>query len=269
MDLAGNAIVLRPVADLFSSPSDEVDMVSQAIYGSNVEILESRGGWSRVRTDDGYTGWTLDLALRRSEKKYATEGTIGWVSNLFANLYSEPSITHRKPLLTLPFDSRLEVIQQQDKAGERFVQVRLADDSAAWIQSGDLSFSSQRLTFPEITALAQRFAGIPYLWGGISSFGYDCSGFTQMLCRRRGVILPRDAHLQAAWDGVTPVQRSDLAPGDLLFFGDKPGRITHTGMYVGDGKFIHATAYVRPVVQISRLEEPHWGDRLLAARRLK
>lgn len=117
--------------------------------------------------------------------------------------------------------------------------------------------------------LAHRFLGITYTWGGVSSFGFDCSGFTQMLERQRGIEMPRDADLQAAWSGVVPVNRADLQPGDLLFFGSSPEKITHTGMYIGDGKFIHDTTHDHPGVQISTLDDQPWIKLLVAARRMK
>ena len=80
---------------------------------------------------------------------------------------------------------------------------------------------------------------------------------------------PRDADVQAAWQGVVAVKREDLQPGDLLFFGGAADRITHTGMYIGEGKFINATTWIRPVVQICNLGDPHWTRLLVACRRLK
>ncbi len=103
--------------------------------------------------------------------------------------------------------------------------------------------------------MAHKFLGITYTWGGVSSFGFDCSGFTQMLERQRGIEMPRDADLQAAWSGVIPVEREDLQPGDLLFFGASAAKITHTGMYLGNGEFIHDTTHDHPGVQISRLDD--------------
>jgi cell wall-associated NlpC family hydrolase len=90
-----------------------------------------------------------------------------------------------------------------------------------------------------------------------------------MLVRRRGIVMPRDADLQAAWQGVLVVKRNKLRPGDLLFFGDSPQKITHTGMYIGHGKFIHDTTHEHPGVQISRLKDPYWTKLLVTCRRLK
>ena len=106
--------------------------------------------------------------------------------------------------------------------------------------------------------MARRFLGMTYTWGGSSSFGYDCSGFTQMLVRSRGIHMPRDADQQAAWNGVVAIERKDLQPGDLLFFGDSDKKITHTGMYIGNGEFIHDTTNTHPMVQISRLDDEPW-----------
>jgi len=90
-----------------------------------------------------------------------------------------------------------------------------------------------------------------------------------MLCRRQGFQIPRDAGPQARWDGLTAVKRRELEPGDLLYFGESEEKITHTGLYIGGGEFIHATAYRKPAIQISELDEPHWSELLVACRRLK
>lgn len=81
--------------------------------------------------------------------------------------------------------------------------------------------------------------------------------------------MPRDAGLQANWTGVIAVDRKDLQPGDLLFFGASPSKITHTGMYLGNGEFIHDTTHDHPGVQISRLDDRPWTKVLVAARRVK
>jgi hypothetical protein len=272
---APEAVVLKPVANMYAQPSDDAEVVSQAIYGTNIGVVETRPGWLHVRTPDDYTGWMPAEDLRRrgaGEKPYADPsayvGRVAWVESLFANIYREPNISKRRPLITVPFETRLEVISEPED-NPRWLQVRLPDDRSGWLQHGDVSFDSRPLSIEASIELSRRFLGLPYTWGGTSSFGYDCSGFTQMLCRRRGAPIPRDADVQAAWKGVVPVKREELKPGDLLFFGGSADRITHTGMYIGEGKFINATTWIRPVVQICDLRDPHWTRLLVACRRLK
>jgi cell wall-associated NlpC family hydrolase len=160
-------------------------------------------------------------------------------------------------------------VAEPSEEESRWIAVRLADDRKAWIQRGDVSFDPALRSIQELIELARRFMGLPYTWGGSTAFGYDCSGFTQMLCRRGGRAIPRDSKVQAAWDGMEKVKSEDLQPGDLLYFGRSMERINHTGFYIGNGEFIHATTNTRPVVQISRLGEENWTRALVACRRWK
>jgi cell wall-associated NlpC family hydrolase len=269
--LAGDkATVLAPVANMHSKPSLDSDVVSQAIYAMDVAVAEEREGWTRIRTPDDYPGWVESRLLRKrpeSAPGYASGGQTATVESLYAHLYREASVTRHAPLLTVPFETRLEVILEKPEENGRWLAVRLPDGRQAWVQRGDLSFDPPPRSIPQVIGLARRFLGLPYTWGGTSSFGYDCSGFTQMLCRRGGRAIPRDAAPQAGWDGMRPVERADLAPGDLLYFGPRPEKSTHTGMYIGGGEFIHATVNTRPVVQISRLDDQPWTRLFTAARR--
>jgi SH3-like domain-containing protein len=264
--LLPDATVLQPVANMHMAPTAESEVVSQAIYGANVALLEQKDGWGRIRTSDNYTGW-IPLSALRQDRSYAIEGRVAEVRSLFAHLYGQANVKHA-PLLTAPFETRLEVIAEPGD-NQRWLQVRLPDDRTAWVQSGDVAFDVKPLSIAEMLDLSKRFVGLPYTWGGTSSFGYDCSGFTQMLCRRRGVNLPRDSRLQASCDAVRPVDREDLAPGDLLYFGSSDKRISHTGLYLGDGKFINATTHETPTVRIDDLSAPYWTRLLVAVRRVK
>jgi hypothetical protein len=251
---------------MYSRASDDADVVSQAIFGVTVDVLETTRGWCRIRTPDQYTGWAQAIMFVPAEGVYAGSGGAAQVVSLFAHLYREKSVTKRQPVITVPFETRLEL---SGAADERWLEVRLPDKRLAFVQRGDITMEPQPATIEAMLLSSKRFLGLPYTWGGTSSFGYDCSGFTQMLMRSRGIVMPRDAHLQAVWDGVSAVQRESLAPGDLLFFGPSAEKITHTGMYLGSGEFIHATTYERPVVQLSRLDDPHWTKLFVNARRAK
>ncbi|MEO8596538.1 MAG: NlpC/P60 family protein [Candidatus Solibacter sp.] len=253
---------------MYSRPSADADVVSQAIYGANVGIVEQKDGWAHIRTADDYLGWTPLPALLPG-KPYAAGPRAAEVQNLFAHIYREASVTKHAPLITLPFESRLEVVADPTDPDHRWYQVRLPDDRAGWVQAGDITLAPKRMTIPEMLEFSKRFLGLPYTWGGTSSYGYDCSGFSQMLGRRRGVSMPRDAQPQADWSGMAAVERRDLRPGDLLYFGASDKKISHTGIYLGEGKFINATTHVTPMVRIDDLNEPSWTASLVACRRIK
>jgi cell wall-associated NlpC family hydrolase len=261
------AVVVEPVANMYSQPSLDADVVSQAIYGVNVGLVERTDGWARIRTPDDYAGW-VPLASLRPAPPYAAAGRVAEVRSLLAHIYREPDVTKHAPLLTVPFESRLEVVSEP-KENPKWTAVRLPDGRSGWVQTGDVGFDARPLTVPELLEFSRRFLGLPYTWGGTSSLGYDCSGFMQMLARRRGVRMPRDAQPQADWSGLEPVERKDLRPGDLLFFGSSAKQITHTGMYLGEGKFIDATTYETPMVQIDELANPHWAGILVEIRRVR
>ncbi len=265
--VAPNAVVLRPVANMYSKASADADVVSQAIYGSNVVLLEEKDGWARIRTFDDYTGWA-PMSDLRAGPAYASRGRVAEVRSLFSHIYREPDVTKHAPLITVPFESRLEVIAEPAD-NKRWIQVRLPDDRPGWLQSGDVGFDTPAMSVPEMLDFSKKFLGLPYTWGGTSSYGYDCSGFAQMLERRRGIKMPRDAQPQADWTGNSPVARKDLAPGDLLYFGSSDKKITHTGVYLGDGKFINATTHETPMVRVDDLNEPYWSRLLVAIRRVK
>jgi SH3-like domain-containing protein len=264
-------VVVMPVANMYSKPTLETDVVSQAIYGTPVGVLEEQAGWAKVRTPDDYTGWLPDGAFRKlgeGERAYASSGRVAMVESMFAHLYREPDVTTFAPVLTVPFETRLE-ITEEPKDNSRWLRASLAGGKTAWVQRGDVTFDTAPLAVDAAIALAKRFLGLPYTWGGTSSYGYDCSGFAQMIYRRMGVLLPRDAGPQAEWSGFVPVKRSNLRPGDLLYFGPSEQHITHTGIYIGRGEFINATTHEHPVIRIDKLGEPHWAKLLVAARRLK
>lgn len=264
-------VVTAPVADMHRAASLDSDVVSQAIFSSPIVPIELSEGWLKGQTADGYVGWMQldDLAPQEPDRMYGTAKRVASVESLFANLYREADIEKHRPVLTVPFESRLEITGEKPTPDGLFYSVRLPDDSIAWVQEGDVTFDRKQLSIPQSIMLAKRFLGLPYRWGGTSSLGYDCSGFTQMLMRSRGILMPRDSSVQAKWDGFVAVDRRNLKAGDVLFFGRTPEKINHTGMYIGNGEFIHATRFDQPVVQIDKLGDSHWNSRFICARRAK
>ncbi|MGA3009881.1 MAG: NlpC/P60 family protein [Terracidiphilus sp.] len=262
-------VVSKPVVNMYHSASADSEVVSQALYGSGVAALERKDSWIHIRTGDDYTGWVTAEDVTAQQVEYAPAGKAVSVGQLSANIYREPDVTKHAPVLNLPWEARLEVLSNTVDKGGRWIQIKLVNGQTAYVEQGNVSASDPALTIDQTIQLAHRFLGITYTWGGVSTYGYDCSGFMQMLVRQRGILMPRDADVQANWSGVMPVERKALQPGDLLYFGGSLARITHTGMYIGNGEFIHDTTNTHPGVQISKLDDMPWTKLLVAARRVK
>src|SRR5689334_16884168 len=154
-----NGVVLQPVMNMYSKPTVDADVVSQAIYGANVGVLEQKDGWARIRTADDYTGWA-PLAAMKTGQTYAVKGRVAEVQSLFAHVYREASVTKHAPVLTVPYETKFEVIG--DAGDQRWLQVRLPDVRPGWIHLGDVTFDPKPISIPEMIALSKRFLGLPY-----------------------------------------------------------------------------------------------------------
>lgn len=230
---------------------------SQAYYSEQVNVLEKTPGWIKIETiADHYVGWIKD-----NDKLHKRESTFpalpsAKVNSCFVHVYSTNDTIYG-PLLTLPFDSKIEIIEDIDS---RWLKARLVDGREAYIQRGDLNFDNTPLTKLNVASLSLNFLNLPYTWGGRSGFGYDCSGFVQMLYRQMGINLPRDSKDQINWKGFKKISQKELAVGDLIFFGLEKEKIRHVGFYIGNDQFIHATTSENnPKIHISLLKDKEWS----------
>ena len=268
--------VSSPVAEMRQEPRQDSEIVSQAYYSEKINILEEASEWVKIETAvDQYQGWVQSNTLCHRNDMYLSNSSnpIAHVNRRAAHLYHVQDTTYG-PILTLPFESRLEVLEPKEESNSRWLKVQLVDGRQAYIQRGDVAFNFAPLTRDEMCSLSLQFLGLPYTWGGRSSFGYDCSGFTQMLYRQMEIYLPRDSKDQLHWDGFVSIPTDQLQPGDLVFFGLAEDKIRHVGFYLGDDQFIHATvAENTPYIRISHLSEPEWNGsarfKYCAARTLK
>jgi len=265
------AVVLTSVENMYSKPEASVEVVSQATLGQVVAILERSSGFAKVETPDGYPGWIPAGAIQEypdaATPRYAARSPVVEVVNLLAQVYREPSVTTARPRIQAPLGTRLE---PAGPAEDGWYAVSLPGGERGFVQKGDVLPKEAGSARPrggaaEVVATARRFLGAPYLWGGMTVQGLDCSGFVSRVYFVNGVDLLRDADMQFDDPRGLPVDKDDLRAGDLLFFGKES--VTHVGLYEGDGRFIHATTHETPVVQESRLADAPWPGLFRGARR--
>jgi len=271
---ATDAVVIVASENMYAAPDESTEVVSQATLGQLVEVIETSGTFARVRTPDRYEGWLPRAAVSpyadAAAPRYARAGRVVEVTSLTAYLYREADVTTARPRTSAPLATRLEVAA--DGPADGWLTVRLPSGGAAYVQAGDVrpvdpGAPPRRGSPGEVLEAARRFLGVPYLWGGMTARGIDCSGLVSRVYHANGLPLPRDAGLQFESPELVPVERQDLRPADLVFFGRGSSRVTHVGLYAGDGRFISATTHGTPVVHEDRLDDPHWAPAYQGARR--
>ena len=233
-------IINRSVAHLRREPRHAAEMVDQAIMGDVVRLLKREKSWYLVQTSYGYLGWMTKYSLVRSDK----HGKLQWQNSPRVRVTAlAPFIYQKKGLDSFPVsDAVLNMTLRLIKKGTQWTEVALPDGRRGYIataHTGPLK-PAKPATRESIVYTAKRMTGIPYLWGGNSSKGNDCSGFTHTVFLANGINLPRDARQQVLiGTTISPNEDfSNILPGDLLFFGTGE-RITHVGISLGGYDFIH------------------------------
>ena len=238
----------RGVTDLRREPDNHSERLSQALLGEALRVLEERGEWVRVRLEkDGYLGWLHSRAISQADeqecKKYQADGNAVVLDGL-AQAYTSPALAGAERLEAGKIPFGVKIIAEEQPDG--WTAVRLPDGRRWWLESPSL-MPLEKLPRPDLPgigfaiSLLRRFIGVPYLWGGRTPFGYDCSGFAQTFLALLGVSAPRDADQQHR--AATAVQ-GPPQPGDLLFFGSEGKEshrpISHVGIALGGDELIHA-----------------------------
>ncbi|NOZ75393.1 MAG: C40 family peptidase [FCB group bacterium] len=248
-------IVNLSVTNLRAKPDRGSELVTQAIMGTPVRRYKSDDYWDLIQTPDGYLGWV-------------DRGTVVWMDQggfdtwrsakrcIFTapfGLVFSPNNGERQTISDLVVGSILET---EGISGNNWI-VRLPDGRQGMIprdQAVDFTkwVQTQQAKPAMVITRAKTFLGFPYLWGGTSSKGFDCSGFTKTVYFMNGIVLPRDASQQVKTGQLVTreVNTNLMKPGDLVFFGrrataDRPEKATHVGIYLGDTEFIHSSGKVK------------------------
>lgn len=220
---------------------------TQAVYGSEVTVLETKGNWAKVAVTDqstpknkkGYPGWLPTKQLVENDrfgklKKDQPRAVVTAEKAKFEGIEftkdvgADPSFNVELPLIAQDVED---------------VRVALPGGGAAWIDVDDVNVfdigeKPKKPSGDDLVKTAKQFDGLRYLWAGVSAYGFDCSGFTYSVYRAHGIDIPRDSGDQAKVG--KKVSSKDLKAGDLLFFSTSSGTVHHVGMYIGGGKMIHS-----------------------------
>jgi len=231
------------------------EMSNQALLGTVVKVYRKQDGWLQIQTPDDYLGWTeydaVQLMDEQEMKEWRSAEKIIF-TEMYGTCYSEPDYK------SLPVSDIIlgDVLKKLDKA-ENFIKVEFPDKRTAFIPEKLTSdykdwISHLKPSPEEILKTAKRFIGIPYLWGGTSIKGLDCSGFSKITFLLNGIELPRDASQQVNVGESVDTENGfdNLQPADLLFFGTKakdtiPEKIQHVALYLGQNEFIHSSGRIK------------------------
>ncbi|MFT4222935.1 NlpC/P60 family protein [Dysgonomonas sp.] len=249
-----SGVINLSVADIRTEGKFSAEMATQAILGTPIRVLQ-KDGWYRVQTPDGYIGW-IQLS---SFTPMTQEEITAWnkapkivFTDYFGFSYQAPDKNSQHVS-----DLVLSNILKWEGEENGFYKVSYPDGRKAYIQKNQSMLyddwrKSKEATGESFVIEAYKLMGIPYVWGGTSVKGMDCSGLTKTVLFMHGIILMRDAS-QQAYTGI-PVDISNgyenLQVGDLMFFGkkaqgDKKERVRHVAFYVGNKQFIHASGCIR------------------------
>lgn len=225
-------ICLLSVVPMRKEPSHRSEMVSQLLFGEYGTAGEEKEDFVFVKCDyDGYEGW-----VQKSQLTFI-EDNVKQVTSIYTNNFTTTVIIDGA-LSHVPFGSPVFELKQ--------LAFTIVGKQCRYLMQPQQMWNAVELEFNETTlqAVYQPFLNTPYLWGGRSVFGIDCSGFAQQIFKFFGIRLLRDAYLQAGQgSGVNSV--AEARPGDLAFFQNEKGRITHVGIVLSGNKIVHAAGKVR------------------------
>jgi gamma-D-glutamyl-L-lysine dipeptidyl-peptidase len=215
------------------TPADSSEMTSQLLFGERVTVLEKANNWLRIRCEhDEYEGWVDKKQITLIDEKEWTFA--GNNSNNFCSDISAILKTEKSNLINIVYGSTLPGIKNK----------KLNINSKTYSIKGNIEKINKKPSRKGILNVAINYLNSPYLWGGRSPFGIDCSGFVQMAFKLNGIYLPRDAWQQAEIGKILNFIEEANA-GDLAFFDNQEGKIIHVGIILDKNKIIHASGKVK------------------------
>ena len=238
-------LVKASIANLYKNPSFTSELVTQALIWEKLIICDKKDNWFQVKQRDGYIAWVHSFYVIDSSI-YDNNELLNKKENWYfiRDRLLEIKINDNEKYF-LPFGALVPCITYDNN-----LIVILPDGEKADINKQKLLNSSESITFDRVLELSKSLLGIPYLWGGKSSFGYDCSGFVQTLFNIFGINFPRDSYQQLDYEGLFEIDYFEAKVGDLLFFADNK-IVNHVAICIGNEEIIHSSGCVK----IEKLKE--------------
>ena len=247
-------VVKISVANLRSNPTHSAELVTQATLGMPVKVYKKDGGWYYIQTPEGYLAWVDSGGITPMTPEELAE----WKATDKVIYLQTAGTSYEGPNAEAGVVSDLVAGNVLQLVGEKsgFYEVKYPSDKTAFVKKQEAQpyeewLASLDPTGESLIATSKTMKGLPYLWGGTSPKGVDCSGYTKMIYFLNGMVIPRDASQQMRAGVVVDSTKNfeNLAAGDLLYFGRKATdttaeRIIHVGMWIGDNKFIHSMGEV-------------------------
>ena len=231
--MSRKAVISTAVAPVHSGAAFTSEMITQGLMFEPIFILGRQDNWLKIKMEDGYEGWIHDF--------YVSESHVNCQNSIIVTDRYAPLRLQRgkdsQIMALLSFGTVVPLIEQ----ASGYCTIQMINGEEAFIPA-QMEISPKNRS--DIIKLAKKLFGVPYLWGGKSSFGYDCSGFVQMVLKTAGIYIERDSNKQAEDEKLEDISISDAMPGDLMFF-SKNDSINHVAFIAGEGKIIHCSGEVK------------------------
>ena len=243
------ALVKLSIATLRTEPKHSAEIATQGIMGAPVKVLEKNDDWYRVQMADDYIAYVPESSL--AFKTEAQMKTWRKAKRYIVTAYDSRLVTEPKSDETVSDLVMGNILEYKTVQGN-WLKLATPDGRTGWVNTEDVAelsqWSQQSFSAERIEKTARRMMGSSYLWGGTSTKVTDCSGLSKVAYLSNGIILQRDASQQALTGKIMKkgTDWRQYETGDLLFFGnEKTGRVTHVGIYLRDGKYIHCSGQVK------------------------